>query len=179
MRWLKQLFTRRRRYSELSETIREHLEEKIADLMDRGMTQKEAERAARLEFGNVTLIEERSREIWQMRRLENLLSDIRYALRRLRKTPGFAITAILTLALGVGANTAIFSIIHAVMMRSLPVVNPKQLYRLGSGDDCCALTNSQDGRWNIFSYPLYQHLKENTPEILHLAAFEESVMDLR
>ena len=65
MGWLRQLFSRRRRYDELSESIREHLDEKIADLMDRGMTREEAERAARREFGNVTRIEERSREVWQ------------------------------------------------------------------------------------------------------------------
>jgi putative ABC transport system permease protein len=73
MRWFKQLFTRRRRYDELSETIREHLEEKIADLMDDGMTRDDAERAARREFGNVALIEQRSREVWQWSMLESIL----------------------------------------------------------------------------------------------------------
>ena len=85
MRWLKQLFTRRRRYGDLSESIREHLEEKIADLMDGGMTRAEAERSARREFGNVVVIEERSREVWQSPNLESIWADLGYAARKLRK----------------------------------------------------------------------------------------------
>src|SRR5271168_1390819 len=100
MRWLEQLFARRRRYNELSESIQEHLDEKIADLMDRGMPREEAERTARCEFGNVTLIEQRSREVWQWPRLESLLADLRFGLRQFRKAPGFAFTAILVVALG-------------------------------------------------------------------------------
>jgi hypothetical protein len=91
MRWLKQMFTRRRRYDELSQSIREHIEEKIADLMDNGMmTREEAERAARLEFGNITLTEERSREVWQWPTLESFWADIKYAPARLafRFQPG-------------------------------------------------------------------------------------------
>ena len=112
MQWLKQLFTRRRRYDELSESIREHLEEKIADLMDSGMTRGEAERSARREFGNVALIEERSREIWQWPTLESIYADLGYAARKLRKSPAFTITCLLTLALGIGASTAVFSTIN-------------------------------------------------------------------
>ena len=85
MGWLRQLFSRRRRYEELSESIREHLDEKTADLMDRGMPRDEAERAARREFGNVTLIEERSREVWQWPTIESVLGDIRFAFRQLAK----------------------------------------------------------------------------------------------
>ena len=81
MNWLTQLFTRRRRYDELSESIREHLEEKIADLMDRGMTREQAEHAAHREFGNVTLIEKRSREVWQWPSLESIGADVKFALR--------------------------------------------------------------------------------------------------
>jgi hypothetical protein len=99
MNWLKQLFSRRRRYDELSETIREHLDEKIADLMDDGMTQDEAERTARREFGNVTRVEERSREVWQWPTLESTWADVKFALRQLRKSPGFTTVALLTLAL--------------------------------------------------------------------------------
>lgn len=99
MGWIPQLFTRRRRYAELSETIREHLDEKIADLIDRGMTREGAEQTARREFGNVTLIKERSREVWQWPTLESILADVKFSFRKLRKSPGFALTAILTLTL--------------------------------------------------------------------------------
>ena len=135
MNWFKQLFSRRRRYDELSEMIREHLEEKIADLMDHGMTRDEAERFARCEFGNVTLIEERSREVWQMPILESLWADLRYAMRDLSRSPAFATTAILVLALGIGANTGIFTLMHALLLKSLPVPNPENLVRIAiSGD---------------------------------------------
>ena len=131
MGWLRQLFSRRRRYDELSESIREHLDEKIADLMDCGMTQKQAENAARREFGNVTLIEQRSREVWQWPGLESVWTDVRYALRRLWKSPGFTAMAVLMLAFGIGATTAIFSVVDGVLLRPLPFPNADRLVTLG------------------------------------------------
>src|SRR5262249_12574387 len=104
MGWLKQVLSRRRRYDELAESIREHLEEKIEDLMEAGLSREEAARAARREFGNVTLIEELSREVWQWPRLESVLGDAKYAARRLWRSPGFTLTVVLTLALAIGAN---------------------------------------------------------------------------
>ena len=84
MQWLVQLLSRKRRYDDLSASIRAHLEEKVEELMEDGMSRKEAERTARKDFGNVTLIEERSRETWQWRRLESMAADLKFALRRLR-----------------------------------------------------------------------------------------------
>src|ERR1700683_4901196 len=127
MRWLKHLFTRRRRYTELSETIRDHLEEKIADLMEDGMTRQAAERSARLDFGNVTLLEERSREIWQWPRLESIGTDIQFAFRQLWKSPGSSITTILTLSLGIAATVAIFGFVDSALIRPLPYPNPSRL----------------------------------------------------
>lgn len=126
MKWLKQ-HTRRRRFIEISESIGEHIEEKIADLMDDRMTRGEAERSARHEFGNVTLIEERSREIWQWSGLESTYADLGYAARKLRKAPAFTITCLLTLALGIGATTAVFSTINTILLHPMPYEDPGRL----------------------------------------------------
>jgi predicted permease len=132
MRWLKQLFTRRRRYNELSETIREHLDEKIADLMDRGMTQDEAERAAHREFGNVTLIEQRSREVWKWPTVESFWIDIRYVLRQMQRSPGFSCIVICILAVGFGVSVAIFSIVRTVLLSPLQFRDPGRLVQIVS-----------------------------------------------
>jgi predicted permease len=174
MRWLRQLFARRRRYDDLSLSIQEHLEEKIGELVDEGTPREEAVRIARREFGNVTLIEERSRETWQWPTLESAWADVRYALRQLIKSPVFAVTVILTMALGIGANTAIFTLVHAILMKSLPVGDPKSLYRIGDRIEA-GLTNglqNEDGDFDLFSYDLYRYFRESTPEFEQLAAME-------
>src|ERR1700751_5256427 len=101
MSWFARLFRRDDLYNDLAEEMREHLEEKTEQFMREGMSREEAEHAARRAFGNATLIEERGREAWQWPRLESLLADAKFALRRIRNSPGFAATAILTLALGI------------------------------------------------------------------------------
>jgi predicted permease len=97
--------------------------------------------------------------------------DIRYALRQFRRAPIFTIAAVLTLALGIGGTTAIFTLIHAVMLRSLPVADPARLYRIGDGDDCCVEGGPQD-RWGMYSFPLYERLKAAAPEFEEVAAFQ-------
>ncbi len=91
-----------------------------------------------------------------------LLEDIRYAVRQLRRSPGFALTAMLTLALGIGATTAIFTLVYQVLLRSLPVSHPEQLYKIGKTIECCD-DGSMQGDWRIFSYDLYQQFRDNTP----------------
>src|SRR6201996_1221546 len=103
--------------------------------------------------------------------MKSLGQDITYALRQMRLSPVFTLTAMLTLALGIGATTAIFSLIHSVMLKSLPVVDPARLYRIGDGNDCCVEGGPQDN-WGLFSYSFYELMKKNTPEFEELAAFE-------
>src|ERR1051326_3630581 len=95
--------------------------------------------------------------------MQNLLGNLRYVLRQFRLSPVFTVAAMLTLALGIGGTTAIFTLIHAVMLRSLPVGDPAALYRIGEGDDCCVEGGPQD-QWGMFSYPLSERLKAETPE---------------
>jgi predicted permease len=103
--------------------------------------------------------------------MQNLPGTFRYALRQFRLSPVFTAAAILTLALGIGGTTAIFTLIHAVMLRSLPVSDPGRLYRVGEGDECCVEGGPQD-RWGMFSFPLYERLKAETPEFEEVAAFQ-------
>jgi predicted permease len=127
MNWLRNLLTRRRRYEELSQSIREHLEEKTAALMSDGMSREEAEREARCAFGNPVVIEERSREAWQWPSLESTAADLSYAFRQLRKAPGFSVVVILSLALGIGATTSMFSLIYAVLLHPVPYADWQRL----------------------------------------------------
>jgi predicted permease len=131
MRWLRQLFSRTRRYDDLSVSIQEHIEQKTEELMDEGMSRNEASQAARRAFGNVALLEERSREVWQLHWLESLWADLRFSLHQLWKSPGYTLTAVLTLVIGIGANSAIFTVIDDAMLRSLPVQRPDQLVNVG------------------------------------------------
>jgi macrolide transport system ATP-binding/permease protein len=109
--------------------------------------------------------------------LSILFQDLRYALRQLRKTPSFTLTVILTLALGIGANTAIFTLVHGILMRSLPVADPAQLYRIGDDNKCCVEGGfpedaASTGDFSIFSFDLYQYLKNSSPAFEQLAAVE-------
>ncbi len=118
---------RKKREAELDEEVRGHLEMAAQERVERGATVKEAERAARREFGNVALVSEVTQDQWGWRWLEELLSDLRYGARTLRKSSGFTAAAVLTLALGIGANTAIFSYINAWMIKPLPYPQAERL----------------------------------------------------
>jgi hypothetical protein len=172
MRWLKQLFLRRRIYGELSEEIREHLDEKIEELVASGMPNEEAAHVARREFGNMGMVKERAREAWGWRWLEDLLGDLRFGVRMLRKNPGFTAVAVLTLALGIGANTAIFTIFDAVLLESLPVHEPTRPVLFT--DELSEGSYSGDppsNRWEAFSTEVSDYLRKQPLPFESLAAF--------
>jgi predicted permease len=128
MRWLERIFRRRRLYDELDEEVREHIEEKTEQLMRlENLSRAQARQAALRAFGNPTLVQTRSREVWEWSRFESLLADLKLALRRLRKSPGFGFTVLLTLAIGIGANTAVFTVLDSILLKPLPYPQPEQL----------------------------------------------------
>jgi macrolide transport system ATP-binding/permease protein len=105
--------------------------------------------------------------------MNRLIQDVMYALRQLRKAPGFTLTAVLTLALGIGANAAIFTLVHAVLLQNLPVSDPSTLVRVGDRGDCCVNGGTPDNdNYSLFAYDLYLHLKDNSPEFENLAAMQ-------
>jgi predicted permease len=157
--WLKQLLSRRRLYNDLSSEMRQHLDEKIDELVAAGMSEKEATAAARRAFGNVTLIEEDGREVWQWPSMESFIADLRYALHTLPRSAGFTITAIVTLALGIGANTAIFMLLDAIRLRSLPVEDPKELVEVRITDSGHqGMGNNQ--QYGELTRPLWQEIRD-------------------
>ena len=164
-------WNRRAREKELDEEIEAHFRLAVQDQIDSGRTEKEAIEAARREFGNLGLVKETTRGMWGRRPFENLIEDLRYALRTFRKAPAFTITAVLTLAIGIGGTTAIFSLIHAVMLRSLPVADPGRLYRIGDGSECCSMDGPQD-QWGMYPFRFVERLKAAAPEFEQIAAFQ-------
>jgi len=151
---------RRRREEEMEEEIQGHLEMAIRDRMERGESAEEAESAARREFGNVGLIKETTRGMWGFGALETFWQDVRYGARMLLKQPGFTLMVILTLSLGIGANTAIFSVVNYVLLRPSTVAQPEQLLRI----------ILKLGRGNYFSYPNYRDMAEGAHAFSMLAA---------
>ena len=171
-RW-RSLFGSDRATQELDREIQFHLDQQIAQNLALGMSGAEARREALRTFGNPTAVKEAARETWGWTWLEELLQDVRFAIRQLRKAPGFTATAVLTLALGIGANTAIFTLVHAVMIRSLPVSDPRTLVRIGDTSDCCVNSGATDnGDYSLFSTETYERLKKYAPEFQDLAAMQ-------
>jgi predicted permease len=174
MNWITQLLLRRRLYGDFSQEIREHLEEKIDELVASGMSREEATYAARREFGNATLIEERGREVWQWPSVESFIADVRYALRMLSKNPGFTVVAVLTLALGIGANTGIFTILNGAALRPLPLPDSDRLasiYQSFRG----RVRRNVYGEPNLFSYSEYQDYRDHNHVFSGLVAYQPSV----
>ena len=147
MSWFERIFRRGDIYDELGEELREHIEEKTEQLMRlEGLSRAEARQAALRAFGNPALVETRSREVWQWPRFESVLTDAKLAFRRFGKSPGFAFTVLLTLAIGIGANTAVFSVVSSVLLRPLPYPDSNQLVSLSlNAPGAEGLANFQKG----------------------------------
>jgi MacB-like periplasmic core domain len=161
MNWIPQIFRRGKIYGDLSEEIRQHIEERIEQLVREGISPKEAERKARIAFGNRTLVEEQSREVWQWPTLESIAADVRLALRQFRKSPGFAFIAVCTLALAIGANAVVFAVLNGLFLRPPNVSKAQSLYALQRGNDT----------YIIQSYPDYLDLRDRNRSFEALAAY--------
>ena len=163
MNLLKQLATRRQLYEDLAGEIQAHIEERIEELVAAGMSKDEAAARARREFGNATQIEESGREVWQWPSLESFLMDVRFALRQLRRNPGFASVVVLTLAIGIGANTTIFSWTRAILLNPLP----------GAGDPDRVLeleSVTASGDWTPTSHLDFRDLRDHSKLVESMSA---------
>ncbi len=152
---LRSLFIRNRLERELEDEIRFHLEMQVEDNLRAGMKPAEARYAAMRSFGGVAMTKETHRELRTFAVMESTGRDLRYALRAMRKSPGFTMVVVLCLALGIGANTAIFSLIDAALLRMLPVAQPERLVVIRSVDQ-------RGGKPISFSYPAYAYLRAHT-----------------
>lgn len=184
MNWLTELFRRldmllhREKFdAELEEEMRLHTQLRAEKQMASGLSPEEARFAAQRQFGNTTMLKEKSHAVWGWNWLENFLQDVRYGVRAMRRSPGVTFVALLSLALGIGANTAIFSMMNAVMLRSLPVKEPKQLVLFGSGLD----EGVSDGFPNteLYSYPFFRAMQKQNQVFESVAATFSSLNRLQ
>jgi putative ABC transport system permease protein len=160
--------TRDREARDLAEELQQHLDERIDILMREGLSREDARRTAHRELGgSVTLIEERGRDVWRWTLVDDAIADVRYALRQLRRAPSFALATILTLALGIGANTAVFSVINAVLLRPLPFPDADRLVDVRSWD------RREGGFATDLSYPTFFDFRRDNTVFEHLVSYRD------
>ena len=168
MSWIPAIFRRRKLFDDLTEEMHLHIEERMEQLVSEGLSPEEAEQAARRAFGNRTVLEERSREVWQWPTLESIWADIRYALRQLKNSPGFSITVILSLTLGLGANTTIFTFVNALLLRPPAVADGGRLVEVLEHNAKASGIES----YSNLSYPGYVDLRDHNRSLSGFAAFD-------
>jgi macrolide transport system ATP-binding/permease protein len=162
--------------SEIDDELQFHIERQAQEYIAAGMTPQEARRKAVLAFGGIESVRAQSHEQRPSFFFGTLLQDVSYALRQLRKSRGFTVTAVLTLALGIGANAAIFTLVNAILLKDLPVIDPSTLIRIGNTTECCVNWGvSDDGSYSLFATETWRRLQKNAPEFEELAAMQAGI----
>ncbi|MGA8599662.1 MAG: ABC transporter permease [Bryobacteraceae bacterium] len=174
MNWWQRLLKKTELEQKLDSELRFHFDQQVAENIRRGMSADEARRAARLKFGGLEQLKEDCREARGTRWIENAVQDLRFSLRMLRRSPGFTIIAVASLALGIGANTAIFSVMDALMLRLLPVQHPEQLVLFGEGHASGINDDFPHYSPDLFSHPFYREIRNDNQVFSDIAA-EESM----
>jgi hypothetical protein len=176
---LRSLFRWAQADQELDDELRNHLERKTEEYITKGMAPDEARRRARLELGGVENVKEECRDARRVNWIQDFVQDLHFGVRLLRKSPGFAAVAVLTLALGIGANTAIFSLTDQILLRELPVPHPEQLVILRSpGPNHGHSWSDVDQGAQSFSYPMYKDLRERTTVFSGLLACRTTTVNV-
>lgn len=174
MSWLERLFSRKRMEIDLDKELRFHFDAQVADKVRTGVSESEARRLTRIEFGGLEQVKEDCRESRGTMGLESTVKDVRYGLRQLRKSPGFAILAIASLALGIGANTAIFALLNAILLRPLPVQNPGELFLFGDGRAVGSTEAVPNESWRLFSDAFFQDFRQKDTSFSGVAAVDST-----
>jgi hypothetical protein len=179
MSWLGRLFARKRLESDLDKELRFHFESQVADKIRSGASENEARRLTRLEFGGIEQIKENCRESRGTLWVESTVQDIRFGIRQIKNSPGFSMVAILSLALGIGANTVIFTLLNAILLRPLPVHNPEELQLFGDGRAQGLTLSVPDGPMELFSKAFLHDFAQKTASFSGIAAVDSSLIETK